>query len=267
MAFIAVSAAFAQTGAPNRERIARELQLSPDQEKQFFALQSKHQEQLKALRENQTLNPEQRREEARKIMEAQRKDMEKVLSKEQMDKLIALRQERRTAPGQRPPQPGMRGRNQPPAPVQRAGNDQLARELRAYSEKEIMPQLRKERARLEKKISRKDSEILASIRTQLKAMGPALKQQAPGARNRAGGPQKTELDRIAKKYRKDIDRIFAGLEPQVDRWNQDVQALREKYGKAENNPRARRQNTPRQPAPRLTGWLTPARFLLLEPEA
>ncbi len=262
-ALLMFSALGAQPGPLNREGMRNELQLRPEQEERFFAAMKKSAEAMRMLRSNAEMGPEQRRTEARKIAKAHQEEMATILSKEQMDKWTTLRQERRRKPGPRPPFPGQH----PPA-AQRGRpvpNQELAQAVRVYSEKEIFPVLKRERAGLEKQMSPKDQQTLASLRTQGKAMGrPFGGMMRPGPpAGRPKAPVNPELNRLAEKYRSEINRIFARMEPQVDRWNKDLRALQEKYAPPQKGPGSRKGPGPLMPS---AAWLVhPQRFLLLDP--
>jgi len=263
-AVLIFSALEAQPAPLNREKIRSELQLRPEQEPRFFAAMEKSATTLKALRANTDLNPEQRRAEARKVAEAHRAEISGILSKAQMDKWTALRQERMRKHGPRPPFPGQeRG---PGAQRGRPGpNPELLNAVKAYSEKEILPLLKKERANLEKQISPKDQETLASLRTQAKAMGRGGMYRPGPAQVGAKARSNPELARLAEKYRSEINRIFARLEPQVDRWNKDLQAIHEAYAPPHKSPGNGRDHGPVVPS--ATRLIHPQRFLLLDSRA
>ncbi|MBK8041306.1 MAG: hypothetical protein KBG02_09880 [Haliscomenobacter sp.] len=275
-------------GPGGRDQLRQELNLNEEQEEQLVAVLGKYRGKLQNLREDQTLAPQERRSELQKMMEQQRTEVDAILTDEQMAKWEALRRERMQAGGMRqgpnPPQGNARPGQNPP-PNQAAGkrnpqaknrpappNDrqaakaltQMQQEVRAYNDQRVIPVLKEERAQLEKKISRKDRELLASLRTQMKSGhlygGPA----AGKAKNsRAMKDQKADLAKLSKKYKKDIDKIFAGLEPEVNEWNKDLKAIRQKYAR---DLKAQPKN-PRAPQPTQMGnqWLNPERFLLMEP--
>ncbi len=262
-ALLVFSGLEAQPGPLNREKIRDELQLRPDQEAQFFDAMKKSAEALRSLRGNTAIDPVQRRAEARKISEAHRTEIASILSREQMDKWTAIRRERMRGQG---PRPSFQGRGQRPAmqmgrPIP---NKELVQEIRAYSAKEILPVLKKERAGLEKQMSLKDRETLASLRTQAKAMGnPGGMRRSGSPRGRPQASKKPELDRLAEKYQTEINRIFARIEPQVDRWNKDLRALHNKYAQPREGFGSR--NGIHSVVPSAIRLVQPRRFLLLDP--
>ncbi|MBK8878103.1 MAG: hypothetical protein IPN74_06005 [Haliscomenobacter sp.] len=275
-------------GPGGRDQLRQELNLSEEQENQMVAVLGKYRGKLQNLREDQTLDPQERRSELQKMMEQQRTEVDAILTDQQMAKWEALRRERMQAsgmrqgpntlqgnarPGQNPPRGNAQNGQNPqaknrPAPRNNRQESnalaQMQKELRAYNEQRVIPALRKERAQLEKKISRKDRELLASLRTQMKS-GHLYGAPAPGkAKNgRAMKDQKADLAKLSKKYKKDIDKIFAGLEPEVNEWNKDLKTIRQKYARELKN----QPKNPRAPQPTQMGnhWLNPERFLLMEP--
>ncbi len=275
------------SGSGGRDHLRQELNLSAEQEDQLFAVLGKYRGKVQNLREDQTLDPQERRSELQKMMDQQRKEVDAILTDQQMAKWEALRRERMQAgsmrQGPNPPRSNMRpGQNPPPGNAQNGKKPQaknrpalpdrqatkalaqMQQEVRAYNEQRIVPVLKEERAKLEKKISRKDRELLASLRTQLKS-GRLYGAPASGkAKNsREMKDQKADLAKLSKKYKRDIDRILAGLEPEVNEWNKDLQGIRQKYARElKELPKNRRAP---QPAQMGNNWLDPERFLLMEP--
>ncbi|MEY4134515.1 MAG: hypothetical protein ACOYOO_05710 [Saprospiraceae bacterium] len=267
VALLAFFALGAQPGREmNRDRLREALQLKPEQETRFFETMDKLARELSALRDSRATDIGQRRAAAGKIMEAHRKEMAAILSKEQMEKLRAMRTDRmrKARPRDRWQGIGARGAAARPA----LPNPELVKAVQDYSQKEILPVLKKERAELEKRISPKDRVILSSLRTQAKALrGQRLKGPGPrgAVARRPAGRGNTPLDKLAEKYSSDLDRIFSGLEPHVDRWNKDLSALREKSAVPDRQRgRGMQAGRPVPPAMRL---IEPHRFLLLDPRS
>lgn len=253
----------------NREKLREALQLKPEQETRFFETMDKTARELKALRDGQVTDIGQRRAAVGKIMEAHQKEMAAILSREQMEKWRAMRTEQLRKGGPRDQWQGV-GRRGPAARPMHLPNPGLVEAVREYSQKEILPVLKKERAELEKRISPKDREVLSSLRTQAKALrGPAVQGPGPrGAftrRTAARGRESTPLDKFAEKYSSDLNRIFAGLEPYVDRWNKDLRSIHEKNSVP--NQRQGRGMQPGRPIPTAMKLIEPHRFLLLDPRS
>ena len=246
------------------------LQLTDAQKAKMKEIREKYRPKFQAMRQEQT----QDREAMRKQMEEMRKELRAVLDPAQQAKWDAMPQ--RPAgppPGSRNaprnfPRPGA-GKMAPRAPqrLQRPPAPQppseLQKAIQAYSQKEILPVLQKERKALEAILSPEDREQLASLRTQAKArmaVRPARPPIRPGmGKNRPPTPQQEALAKLEKRYGKDIQKIFARLEPQMDKWNQDLKAIRQKFAP---------QGPPRPAAPRGPAayrWLEPKRFLMMPP--
>jgi hypothetical protein len=258
----------AQPGrAVEREKLREALQLKPEQEARFFETMDRTARALKALRESQVTDTGERRAAARKIAETHRKEVAAVLSKEQMEKLWEIRLDRMRKANPMSRRQGI-GRRGPAARPMGLPDPELMKAVEDYSQKEILPVLKKERAELEKLISPKDRELLASLRTQAKALGGPVLQgprlraagvRRPVARGVANGP----LDKLADKYSSALNRVFAGLEPQVDRWNKALGDLHEKSAAPDQRPGRGMQ--PVRPVPPAMRLIEPHRFLLLDP--
>ena len=250
---------------PLQDRMAA-LQLTDAQKAKMKEIREKYRPKFQAMRQEQA----QDREAMRQQMEAMRKELRAVLDPDQQAKWDAMPQRpAKPAPGNGPRnvrRPGI-GRMSPRGPQhwQRPPTprppSEMQKEIQAYSQKEILPVLQKERKALEAIISAEDRERLASLRTQAKARmgaGPARPPMRPGmGKNRPPTPQQEALAKLEKRYGKEIQKIFARLEPQIDKWNQDLKAIRQKFGP---------QGPPRPAAPRGPAayrWLEPKRFLMM----
>ena len=143
IALLTFSVLEAQPGPLNREKIRDELRLRPDQEALFFDAMKKSAEALRALRNNTDMEPVRRRAEVRKIVEAHRVEIAGMLNQEQMNKWMAMRGERMRGQGHRP---RLWGRGPAMQVGRPPANKELAQAIRAYSAKEILPVLKKERA-------------------------------------------------------------------------------------------------------------------------
>jgi hypothetical protein len=270
VALLAFFALGAQPGREmNRERLREALQLKPEQETRFFETMDKLTRELSTLRDNRATDIGQRRAAAGKIMEAHRKEIAAILSKEQMEKWRAMRTDRLRKAHPSGQWQGVGARGAAARPVH-LPNPELVKAVQDYSQKEILPVLKKERAKLENRISAKDRVILSSLRTQAKALrGQGLQGPGPrGAIARRPAPRgraNTPLDELVEKYSSDLDQIFSGLEPYVDRWNKDLSALREKSNVPDQQ--RGRGMQPKRPVPPAMRLIEPHRFLLLDPRS
>lgn len=249
------------------------LELTDAQKVRMKEIREKYQSKFQSIREDQT----QRGEALRKEMNAMRTEMRNVLDPAQQAKFDAMPKPMRPngstppamgrgprgnqgRPGMRPPQGGPKRMGPPPSM-------ELRNEVDAYSKNQIMPVLTRERKALEAKISPADRELLASLRTQAKAqsrgMGPGAGRPVPPHAGRKGGqhPKHEALIKLEKRYEKDLQKIFARLEPQVDKWNTELGAIHQKH--ALKQP-VGKPGYPR--GPQAYHWLNPRHFLMLSPE-
>lgn len=101
------SAVFAQD-APKKERTERsmnnrrgpnwddpDLNLTKDQKDKLKALGQDNMKQMKAIREDNTLNDDQKKEKMKELRATQKEAREKILTKEQIEKMEAKMKERR----------------------------------------------------------------------------------------------------------------------------------------------------------------------------
>lgn len=251
------------------------LHLSDTQKAQFRQLREKYRQQFETMRQGQA----QHREELGQAMQTMRSELRSLLTPEQQKQFDAME---RPARMQRPALRGLPNHPTAPPIAHRRGNGPTPRmmppspgatemrtAMQAYSDQTILPVLKRERKALEANISPADRQLLASLRTQAKAHGlvPGIaprpgKPGHPGARKNHPAPPSADLEKLEKRYAKDIEKIFARLEPQVDRWNAEMQAIQEK-----GTPAAKGAHpSPKPPRPAAYHWLNPTQFLLLSPE-
>lgn len=252
------------------------LHLSDTQKAQFRQLREKYRQQFETMHQGQA----QHREELGQAMQTMRSELRSLLTPEQQKQFDAME---RPARMQRPALRGLPNHPTAPPIAHRRGNGPTPRmmppspgatemrtAMKAYSDQTILPVLKRERKALEANISPADRQLLASLRTQAKAHGPMPgKPVAPRRHPRRPDmpknnptPALDDLEKLAKRYAKDIEKIFARLEPQVDKWNADILAIREKQAPAPKGVHP----GPKPPRPAAYHWLNPTRFLLLSPE-
>jgi hypothetical protein len=127
-------------------------------------------------------------------------------------------------------------------------NGELRKEIKAYIDKNVMPILKEQRAKLDSKISPQDQQKLAELRKKLET----LKEQRKNFKKEFGkAMQNDELNaeqllkrqelrkemkairqnskEMAKIYEKEILEVTAPLEKQREQWKQDIQAIVQKY--------------------------------------
>ena len=81
------------------DRLIKDLNLTPDQQAKVKPILEDTRSKMKALHEDSSLTPDQRREKAKEIREANRAKLKEVLTPEQQQKLDQLRAERHGGPG------------------------------------------------------------------------------------------------------------------------------------------------------------------------
>lgn len=265
---------------PSPEDRMEALHLSETQKARVQEIREKYRLTFEQMRQGSIDN----REDFRQSMEAMRSELRSILTPEQQQQWEAQPSARRMPIRQHQ----IPERNQVPPYAQRPGRSLAApvpprhrpptevREAHAaiqeYSEKNILPVLKHERKALEAKITPADRQLLASMRTQAKAHGllpggvtphPARQRRpAIGKGKNHPLPPNADMEKLVKRYGKDIEKIFAKLEPQVDKWNSEMGAIQEKQVPASKGVRPE----PKPPRPAAYHWLNPAQFLLLSPE-
>jgi len=89
------------------ERLSKALNLTEDQKEKLKPILQDQAQQMRALREDSSLTPEQRREKARELFKAHREEIAKILTPEQREKWKEMRErreERREHKGGPPPE-------------------------------------------------------------------------------------------------------------------------------------------------------------------
>ena len=107
---------FQERAGEQFDRMARLLDLTPEQKNQMQSYRESERTQLQALRDNTALTPEQRREQARAIHEQSQNNIRSLLDPTQQQKLEDLRASRGCGFGRGGPRGGPRGRGGPGGP-------------------------------------------------------------------------------------------------------------------------------------------------------
>jgi len=89
-------------GGPNLQMLAEELGLTADQKAKLGPIMKHQQEQMQALRKDESLSQEQRREKGRALREENQKAIAAVLTPEQAKKFADLRERGPRGGGERP---------------------------------------------------------------------------------------------------------------------------------------------------------------------
>lgn len=85
-----------------RARIESELNLTPEQKTKWQAATKEQAEKAKALRDDTSLTPRQRREKIKALREEMQAKLKEILTPEQQEKLKTLREERATKRAEKP---------------------------------------------------------------------------------------------------------------------------------------------------------------------
>ncbi|MCW3074376.1 MAG: hypothetical protein JWP69_1445 [Flaviaesturariibacter sp.] len=83
-----------KAGAGRGAEMAKELNLSAEQQQKVQSIQSGFKSQLETLKADQTLSKEQKQAKMQEILKAQQEQLKTVLTKEQQEKMASLRKER-----------------------------------------------------------------------------------------------------------------------------------------------------------------------------
>jgi len=159
------------------------------------------------------------------------------------------------------------------------------REVRAYFQANVLPTLRQQRQKLEPQLEAADRALLATYRTQLKALkeqGKALRKTAAPA-TESGRPTLNDAQRqqaqqlraqardimqhvaqLVQKYRAPLTQALQELQPQKEKWAADIKAIRSRNATPEQQQHLVANEGRRDGVARL---VRPAMFLLLDPNA
>ncbi len=247
------------------DRLESELQLTEAQKARVDELKAAFETERAALEKQDFETPEARRDAFRKQRTEHKAAVEKILTEEQKARLQQMRQER------------------PAGPRHHIGKEEkaaLRSELKTYRTENILPVLRAQRARLEEKLSAEDKARIAALRTALTAMRQekrALKQDENKSREdfqklrESYQEDMDALKALADKYEADIEGLMADIQPQQEKWSQDIRGIIQKYRPGPGNKEQGRdwKHSPKGPRQALPGRpdMHRGRFLLLDPDA
>lgn len=249
------------------DRLESELQLTEAQKARLDELKATFETERAALEKQDFETPEARRDAFRKQRTEHKAAVEKILTEEQKARLQQMRQERPAGPRH---------------PIGKEEKAALRSELKTYRTDNILPVLRAQRARLEEKLSPEDKAQIAALRTAFTAMRQekrALKQDENKSREDFRKLRESHqedlgaLKALADKYEADIEGLMADIQPQQEKWSQDIRGIIQKH-RPEPGPENKEQGRewgrgPKGPRQALPGRpdMHRGRFLLLDPEA
>jgi hypothetical protein len=200
------------------DQFKAELNLTQEQEQQITALQEKHRQEMQALRNQEFETPEARKEAFGKLRNDQRTGIDKILTQEQKDILNQKRSEMRD------------GR---PQGIDKAQRQAMYDEMKAYREKNIMPVMQGQRAKLEGKLSAEDKATLAELRATMKEKERGVKGKDKPRQSRESIKRGREthsqefetLRALTEKYDAEIEALYKEIEPQRNQWQKDLEAI------------------------------------------
>ena len=153
-----------------------------------------------------------------------KQDLESILTAEQMQKLETLREEGK------------------------AKRKAFHEEMKAYNQKNVLPVLKEQRAKLEEDLSAEDKAAIAALRTEMKTKrsemrarhqegkAPMMEPGHRGKHPRSAGmkAENSELRDQAKallaKHKDRIQDLMSEIESEREQWRLDRKAIAEKYG-------------------------------------
>ncbi|MCB9080460.1 MAG: hypothetical protein H6555_01995 [Lewinellaceae bacterium] len=197
------------------EKMRSTLNLTPEQEVALKELRAATQEQMQKLRQENGVSKEERQATVKGILDRQRSEIQRILTEEQFVQWETLQQNR------------MEQRRQgqgPQGPERHANADRKA--MKAYVEKEMLPTLRQQRAKLDAKISPEDKATLAALRESGKAAKEAhQKGQGTPPDPAARAAHQETMKALVAKYGADIDALLAEIQPQIETWKANLREM------------------------------------------
>ncbi len=198
------------------------LELTDEQLSQIESIQEEYKPQFEALRQQEFESAESRKAAFKKLHTNFREKVGDILTDEQKAKIKKSRSAKRK-------------QNSP-----RRGTDfrkNTMNEIKTYREQNILPVLKEQRAKLEELISEEDKAIITELRTERKGKVKQMKsrkemkgqRQPPSEEMKAWRNEKMEKIRtLVKKYEEDIDNLLTEIQPQRNKWKEDILEIRKK---------------------------------------
>ncbi|MFK7936570.1 MAG: hypothetical protein AB8G22_23855 [Saprospiraceae bacterium] len=245
------------------EHLKHHIELTPEQETELTAITEKYNTRIKSLRED----PSENREKIKQLRQAQRAEVNKVLTAEQE---ATLKEKRKGHHGHR------KGKG---AQGDKKG---LRTELKKYREENIKPVLAAQRVQLENKISGADRATLAELRVVFEQEKTARKSshkkgERPDREARDAQRDAFEmkyakeiatLKSLTQKYDTELENIRTAIQPQIEKWKKDTQAITQKYlSESEDRKGHHAKKKHHKSGAILKGEKAKSRFLLMAPAA
>ncbi|GJM31704.1 MAG: hypothetical protein DHS20C18_07050 [Saprospiraceae bacterium] len=242
------------------EKFKTDLNLTPAQETQLAELQAKGKAAMKNLKEGEYEEAADRKEAMHELMKEQKSAVEKILTEEQK----AILQKKKEAL-----------RNAHKEQFEKIDHKALKEEMHQYREKNMMPTLRAQRAKLESKISAEDKTTIAELRTKFKAIDAKhkelKKERGPHPKGHFKGmkeeqkPERETLKTLVDKYKDNIETLMEEIAPQQEQWKKEMKAIAEKYMPKEEGADHRKRKGKHNK--HFDRKIKQSHFLLLDPNA
>lgn len=253
--------------------MTEELDLTDEQVEQITAIQEKYKEQIQAIKEKNTADKEELHHELKALFQAQSEEVHALLTEQQMAILDEKKAEREKARAE------MKERR---ANIDREG---LREAMKTYRQENILPVMKAQRAKLETKIEAEDKVAIAELREKFEEMHQRMEKANRTQKERSKkelkhkkeehskhhqaseNPDKERLHNLVKKYEEEIDALFAEVEPQQKKWQEDMKKIAEQYipkpegAEKEGAPQHKRHFKHKRHA------MHKGQFLLLDPNA
>ena len=239
-----------------QEELKQALQLTDAQAQQMEAIHAKYRPQIKALKEGADQDPK-TQEKIHSLRQQEKEEVAKILSPEQLEKMKALRAERRD------------GKCGPMHPHHNP-------EARQYFKTQVQPVLLAQRLKLEPEISAADKAAIQNLRDELQKLH-AAKHEAhtahpqgvpPSPEQREAFQQQRkaivdQAEQIASRYQVQIASLHQEIQTQAEVWkahNANMQHPSGDMHHGRGHHKTEGANAPEAQCPRMG-----ARFLLMDP--
>ncbi len=230
------------------DRLKTELELNDDQVTQLEEIFESRHDEMKSLRSSDEMNQEEKRAAMQNFRTTMEKEIAGVLNEEQLAKFQEIKKERN---GER----GKRGDKKAHHKHLKDGKGkELHAEIKAYKDANIKPVMLEQRAKLERKISKKDKKLIAEMRVEFEKMksdrkarfgekgkdgksrqGQDFKQKNQNESGNIKDEKREQVKVLVEKYRNDIEPLFAEISGQQENWEKDIKAIAEKYHKTDSD--------------------------------
>ncbi|MCH8329990.1 MAG: hypothetical protein IH946_01190 [Bacteroidetes bacterium] len=207
-----------------------DMGLSQEQMEQVNAINMKYANKMMEMHKSETTDKQKMSQEMIVMREQRNNDLKKVLSEEQFAKMNEIQEQQSQTMQQAMNAHNSRGQNQ-----------QFKAEAKAYYEKEVLPSLTQQRAKLEEKLSEDEREQLAELRILDAQMKPLMRSMKRDASTLPDDDQMgqmknyreglADLQNLKEKYKEDIEKLYQEIMPTMESWKTEFQAIAEKYNK------------------------------------